>query len=162
MKKGKLAWDPQALATENAARMLPDLARRFLSMGDKAARPKTSQTRLHEFRLEAKTLRYTLEAFVPLYGPTLGRYVTRVRGVQQTLGQLNDCRTAEEILKRHGAASNAAAVEWLRRIERRGLSRRQNFLQLWREEFAPIEKREQWLRYLRSYAGRRGALLESK
>lgn len=46
---------------------------------------------LHEMRIAAKRLRYTLEAFAPLYSGELKKWHTAIREAQDTLGTIHDC-----------------------------------------------------------------------
>lgn len=46
---------------------------------------------LHMMRIEAKRLRYTLEAFVPCFGKPLGDVISTVKELQELLGQGHDC-----------------------------------------------------------------------
>jgi triphosphatase len=69
--------------------------------GDDAAR--------HHLRIEAKKLRYACEAFAGLFGEKqAGRYLRHLKGLQETLGSLNDLVTAEPLLARLGLPSDAA------------------------------------------------------
>jgi CHAD domain-containing protein len=45
----------------------------------------------HAMRIAAKKLRYTMEAYGPLYRLGLGRPIARVRMVQEILGDIHDC-----------------------------------------------------------------------
>jgi len=46
---------------------------------------------LHAMRIAAKWLRYTLEAFSPLYGGELKEWLQAVRAAQDDLGEIHDC-----------------------------------------------------------------------
>ncbi len=46
---------------------------------------------LHEMRVQAKWLRYAMENFAALYPEGLKPYLTIVRQVQETLGEIHDC-----------------------------------------------------------------------
>jgi CHAD domain-containing protein len=46
---------------------------------------------LHEMRIHAKWLRYTLENFGPLYSNELKPYLQAVRKIQENLGDIHDC-----------------------------------------------------------------------
>ena len=45
----------------------------------------------HAMRIAAKKLRYTMEVYAPLYRLGLKKYLTRVKKVQEILGDLHDC-----------------------------------------------------------------------
>lgn len=48
-------------------------------------------TELHEMRIAAKWLRYTMENFAPLYGGELKEWLNPVRDMQEQLGDIHDC-----------------------------------------------------------------------
>jgi CHAD domain-containing protein len=57
-------------------------------------------TELHEMRIRAKWLRYTLENFSALYAGELKEYLQVVRKVQEMLGDIHDCDVWNEVLPR--------------------------------------------------------------
>ena len=54
---------------------------------------------LHEMRIAAKWLRYTMELFAPAYGDELKRTLATVKKFQELLGDLHDSDIRREILK---------------------------------------------------------------
>ena len=62
---------------------------------------------LHEVRKAAKRLRYAAEPMVPVYGKDAGRFATRVKRIQTTLGDHHDLVVARAELR--GLARRAAA-----------------------------------------------------
>lgn len=46
---------------------------------------------LHEMRIAAKRLRYTLEIFAPLYGKRLDKPLKIIKEIQERLGSMHDC-----------------------------------------------------------------------
>ncbi len=48
-------------------------------------------TELHEMRIAAKRLRYTMETFAPLYSSQLKPHLKAVRKIQEMLGDIHDC-----------------------------------------------------------------------
>jgi CHAD domain-containing protein len=48
-------------------------------------------TEHHQMRIAAKKLRYTIEAYTPLYRLGLKKYLVRVKKIQEILGNLHDC-----------------------------------------------------------------------
>lgn len=148
-------WRPESPVTENARRELPRMIRRFLAEGDRVARANTPVEKLHEFRLSAKRLRYTLEAFRKLYGPALGKYLDAVRGVQTVLGELNDCRATRELLARLPAEAGAAELTPF--LNEREQSKREAFRALWPARFGDPAFRRAFLGYPAKYAGRKRA-----
>jgi CHAD domain-containing protein len=147
MKKFAGDWQTTAGAGAEARRVLPALLRHYFRHGDRAVRPKTSDERLHEFRLATKRARYTLELFEPLYGAAVKPHLEGLKKVQQVLGQLNDCQASLHLLKElDGTGEKRLAKEaWLEAIELRRDKKRGEFARLWTEEFSDEAKRESWL-----------------
>jgi CHAD domain-containing protein len=71
----------------------------------------TDLEKLHEFRLAAKHLRYTLEIFGPFSGEGWERKIERIREAQELLGAVNDCVTTSALIKEH--SHDTAAVKRL-------------------------------------------------
>lgn len=71
----------------------------------------TDLEKLHELRLAAKHLRYSLEIFGTFSGPGWEQKIEGIREVQELLGAVNDCLTTSALIKEH--AHNAAAVKRL-------------------------------------------------
>jgi CHAD domain-containing protein len=55
-------------------------------------------TELHEMRIAAKRLRYTMEVFAPLYSEELKEQLQAVRKIQDLLGDIHDCDVWMEFL----------------------------------------------------------------
>ena len=148
MKKSRsVDWNTAVSTGENARRALPRLAREFFALGRAAARPAASPPELHAFRLAAKRFRYTLELFLPLYGPRLAGRVEQVRKLQSLLGDRQDCVVLAERLKRHdGSAAELHAT--LQKLNADGRALEEKFRRYWQGTFdAPGEERA-WMRYL--------------
>jgi putative phosphoesterase len=47
--------------------------------------------KLHEMRIRAKHLRYTMETFSPMYSNELTKEIETMKGFQDTLGEMHDC-----------------------------------------------------------------------
>jgi CHAD domain-containing protein len=87
------------------------LQREYVKASAIAARPETNPEKLHELRLAAKHLRYTLEIFGPLAGAEWEQQIEGIREVQELLGAVNDCVTAISLIKGH--AHDSAALKRL-------------------------------------------------
>jgi CHAD domain-containing protein len=124
--------DSKESVEENARRLLPEMVEDLFRMGQEASRPDTSQQRMHQFRLKTKRVRYTLELFAPVYGKNTKPMLESLKGLQGTLGAINDCATTLEMIRRDRPA--AAAV---RRLAR---EREKEFRMLWQKHFGPREK----------------------
>lgn len=55
---------------------------------------------LHEMRIAAKRLRYTMEIFAPLYGDEFKRLIDTVKSAQEMLGDIHDCDVWADFLPR--------------------------------------------------------------
>lgn len=86
-------------AAENARVLLPKLLEKYFKAGRKAAEGETSPKKLHGFRLATKQFRYSLELFRPVYGPSLERKLSALRGLQSVLGKLSDYHSMRTLLK---------------------------------------------------------------
>jgi CHAD domain-containing protein len=97
-------WDWEQDAAHNARHVLPGLAAGLFTTGDHAAAAGATHNTIHEFRLQTKRFRYTLELFQPLYGAELERGLNALRGLQDKLGLINDCVTTLELVEGHRRA----------------------------------------------------------
>ena len=150
-KKLAISWKETAAAIDNARAVLPPLASEYFRMGSKAAAAGTSEEKLHGFRLATKRFRYTLEMFVPLYGPGLESRLKQVRRVQQVLGELQDCQV---ICQLKPVQEHERLLRWVqRRLERK----KAEFRRLWNSQFAAPAVEQNWVRYLRRNTRERGA-----
>jgi CHAD domain-containing protein len=148
-RKLDIRWNRRKDAVENVRVALPRLVKAYFALGRKIVHGKVSETRLHEFRLATKRFRYTLEMFVPLYGPGLESRLKHVRKIQQALGDVQDCETVRGLdpVKNH-----TKLVAW---IEKRLESKKTGFQKLWDAEFGSREVEKKWADYLQRYARER-------
>jgi CHAD domain-containing protein len=116
-----------------AAIALPRLAQRFFEAGNSAAASRHSGGKLHEFRIQAKKFRYTLELFAPIYGPVITEWIGEIKSVQSTLGKMNDYRSALALAAGFQCSKNLRAS--LKRSERR---KAREFRECWAERFSPV------------------------
>ena len=54
---------------------------------------------LHELRIAAKRLRYTLEMFKGVFGAEGARKIEQVKAIQEVLGELHDCDVRIELIE---------------------------------------------------------------
>ncbi len=141
MKRHRPDWKPLESAQVNARRVLPQLLGDYFTAGRKLDRASRAKD-MHAFRLKTKHLRYTLEAFVSLYGPGLKPRVDRLRPIQNALGELNDCEVLLSELKRRLSAPVRAYVR------QRSNEKHREFLRYWREDFDLPDEEKKWLQYL--------------
>jgi hypothetical protein len=81
--------DPQASVIDNARRVLAVRIAEFYSFEPIVSHPELSEA-LHDMRIAAKRLRYSLELFRPQLGKAGERQIDRVKSVQELLGTLHD------------------------------------------------------------------------
>src|SRR5918999_746293 len=81
--------DPEAPVIENARRVLAVRIAEFYSFEPIVRHPELSEA-LHDMRISAKRLRYTLELFRPQFGKSGERQIDRVKSIQEVLGTLHD------------------------------------------------------------------------
>jgi CHAD domain-containing protein len=154
MKKSRMAWDPRKSEVENARRVLPVLAARFLEKSARAASGSVSPEDLHPFRLRAKRLRYTLELFQSCYGPGLAERLAVLRAMQNFLGDINDCYTTRQLLEQKHARRRPGWRSIAEFLDRRVEERVGEFRKFWGENFAAPGSRRWWVDYLKRFAGR--------
>ena len=83
-----------------ARKHLSKESHKYMAAGRKLVGKPRTPTELHQFRISTKRFRYTLEMFAELYGPGLQVRLGKLRTVQETLGNLNDCVVAAAMLHR--------------------------------------------------------------
>jgi CHAD domain-containing protein len=127
-----------------AGEFLPRMAKEFFTNGDRAAETKASARKLHHFRIAAKKFRYTLELLEPVYGPGLRARLEPIRALQSLLGDVNDCRTARDLI-----AAWQGSQEFDARLRRRQRRKAREFAALWNETLAGPKQARQWIQYLR-------------
>lgn len=94
---------------------MPEVLRLLLDRGATAIQPGNHAEELHQFRLDIKRFRYTLELFVPIYGPEIEPLLERLRRLQSLLGDMNDCVATAEHLRKLRSGLPAELDEYLRR-----------------------------------------------
>ena len=80
---------PDAPVIDNARRILAVRIAEFYSFEPIIPHPELSEA-LHDLRISAKRLRYTLELFRPQFGKAGERQIERVKTIQERLGTLHD------------------------------------------------------------------------
>ena len=129
---------------EIAGSAVPRLAQRFFEAGDSAAASRRSGEKLHDFRIQAKKFRYTLELFAPSYGPAMEEWIGEIKSVQSILGKMNDYRSVLALAFGFKCSKNLKAS--LKRSERR---KAREFRECWAERFSTSVAAE-WTRALRT------------
>jgi CHAD domain-containing protein len=132
-------WKMDQSLQANLSRALPGLAEEFFDSGTAALSAHASYRKLHQFRLQAKRFRYTLELFEPFYGSEMATGAGILKELQDRLGAINDCATSIGILK-HDRRAFAAFGKLLRQ-------RKAVLLAYARSEFAS-QKLDWWKHWL--------------
>jgi CHAD domain-containing protein len=148
-KRSAIVWDRNAVCGETAYDALPRIAAQFFAAGRAAAQPGATPPELHAFRLTAKRFRYTLEVFLPLYGPAFEKRLEQVRKIQSLLGDRQDCAVLIERFKLR-AMSPGPLRETLRRLSEKGIAQEEKFRRYWRETFDAEGAALGWMRYFRT------------
>lgn len=151
-KHSEDSWDANLTAAQNARRRLPVLVSKYFETGRNLMKGKPAPKDLHRFRLATKHLRTTLEIFRPCYGKGMEVRIDHLRGVQNRLGEINDCRTTLALLKPAAKYKNVAA-----RLNKRAAERTAAFHQYWRQTFEPPQQESRWRRYFSSFAREQSA-----
>ncbi|XES77858.1 MAG: YfcE family phosphodiesterase [Candidatus Bathyarchaeia archaeon] len=99
----------------------------------------------HKLRIQAKHLRYTMEAFAPLYPTQLSDEIKTMKAIQDTLGEMHDCdvwiekipdfiaktKTVHSTKSRATSKNEASLLNFLDYIKNQRKSHYNNFVQLW-------------------------------
>lgn len=128
--------------------ILPDELEGFIETGGKLAHHPKSKRALHEFRISAKQLRYSLEPFADLYGPDLDAKIAAVRKVQTILGDLNDRVASRRLFKELGASSQITDA-----FRHAAEEKTELFRTAWQELFGEPGTSREWVRFLARVPG---------
>lgn len=137
---------PSPTAATYAAALLPQLAKEYFEAGHEAAAPAATIESLHEFRKLGKRFRYTLEIFDPCYGEDLQEALQLLRGLQDILGMINDCESAEGIIRKAVRRGQRERVHEL--LYGRKMALVDNFRSHWQETFAAEDECRIWMQML--------------
>ncbi len=148
MSKRHIArWDARTAAAANARRELPRLAAAYFARVRELLADNPPPAKLHAIRLETKRLRYTLELFRPCYGPGLDTRLAALRHIQQLLGEVNDCSTAERWIGQ-AMKPSPLRVRISRFLTARCAAQAQVFHVAWTSGFDALGQELWWTRYL--------------
>jgi CHAD domain-containing protein len=132
-------WKNSKTAAENAAKVFPKLVKRYFKAGRAALDKERSWDELHEFRLESKHFRYSLELFRPVYGEALDERLQMLKKLQQILGDINDAVATSQLLKSH------SAYDQLRKeLDDRAEQKTHKLMEFWRDTFDAPGQLELW------------------
>lgn len=140
-KEIKKDWSEKLLVEHDGDLNLdPDLrtwTKQWFARGRIAAAPGSTHRAMHQFRLETKRFRYTIEILQPLYGTHAAEPVLEgLRELQTCLGDMNDCVSALELLEDYPKPARA--------IRKLLTEREQAFRAVWKEKFG-IRRQTEWI-----------------
>ena len=98
-KRARLEAGPEP-GSQSVPRPPRRLRKNFSIRAQPRSRPSASYQKLHQFRLQAKRFRYTLELFERFYGSEMASGAEILKELQDRLGAINDCATTIAILGR--------------------------------------------------------------
>ena len=147
-KRFQVDWDAAAPAAQNARSKLPPLIVEYFAEGRQLFAADATSAALHRFRIETKHLRYTLEMFGECYGPGLEARLERLRGLQQSLGDLNDCVTTRELLRGRRGLVPAEQRRLNHFLEQRTASLTRKARRYWKRVFDRTGQERWWTAYL--------------
>lgn len=102
-----------------------------LQPADWASAPEES---LHDLRKGVKKLRYALEAFAPVYGRPVARAIERCRGLQESLGAIQDASAFAGLL---AGVRTFAAGQFLATLRARAEREKDLLPAAWKKTFGP-------------------------
>ncbi len=86
------------ISLTSATEKIKLLAGKFYDCGEKASQPGSGIAQLHQARIAAKKLRYTLELFHPAAGPGEVNPLEEFLKLQKLLGQIHDISTVLDLI----------------------------------------------------------------
>lgn len=142
-------WKRKQTLRDNLQRVLPAMAAEYFEAGRAAFAEGSTWTEMHQFRLQTKRFRYTLEIFQAAYGPGLEARIEGLRFVQTELGDINDSVVTAEMLG-DVAGTESTRTELGGKADRRT----EKLRKYWTTQFDGPGQYERWARYLGVYACR--------
>lgn len=139
----------RSTARTHAARTLPRLAADYFREVRVLLSQGPQPRELHQARLATKRFRYTLELFRRCYGTGLETRIAELRGVQQLLGDVNDCMASCDLLS--GAMEKSPERKSVRRfLKEQAAKDAASFRQEWEERFDFPGREAWWKNYLKN------------
>jgi CHAD domain-containing protein len=116
---------------QEARKVTPKVAGKFLERGKKAARTNASLDDLHACRIAARKFRYALELLGPRNNSPLNTWLADIKRVQTMLGDITDFQAARELVASYPVADEFDS--WLKKRQRKATNA---FRKFWEETFA--------------------------
>lgn len=143
--KKRLPWKNGRSAARNATEVLPSLAAAFFAQG-RTLTPQAAPDGLHNFRIQIKRFRDTLELFRPCYDRRLERLLKLLRDMQQMLGEMNDLVTTRRLLADYGLEQSRPHLP--DDLDTHIQEKANQFFSVWKKIFVPVTKEHHWVDYL--------------
>jgi CHAD domain-containing protein len=103
---------PAGAVEDVANEMTPRLVRRFCALGERAAAGTDQMEQLHQLRIAAKKVRYTLELFAPPHESVIQERLRQLKKLQDLLGEIHDLETVRDmVLKEDSGPKLCAELE---------------------------------------------------
>lgn len=128
-------------------RALPRMAKRFFRRARPATREEASAADLHQLRLAAKKLRYTMELVIPPEGAGANRPLQQIVALQKLLGTINDCQTVRCMIDGEPGAGPCAAA-----LKRKQRKKTEEFRRYWVANWPDVASAARWMEGLRRMA----------
>jgi hypothetical protein len=142
-----LLWQESRPAAECARQVLPKLAADFFHEGRRIVSAAPSIQDLHELRLALKRFRYALELFRPCYGSGLEQRLEALKGLQDHLGDMNDCEVVAKLVESTLPEADDVGT-FLQFLKARGEQEQESVLLQWRDVFDAPGQEDWWVEYL--------------
>ena len=107
----------RALIEATARKTLPAMAAEFFELGNRAGHTKASPKELQRFFNASGKFRYSLELFAPLYAPSLGPALEKIKTTQRMFGDIHDCETVRTMIADY--KGSAGIIAWLSKRQRK-------------------------------------------
>lgn len=133
----KWHWDEEKPLLDEVRIGLSAAIERYFDAGDEAFRKKIPWNQLHQFRLQSKRFRYTLELFREFYGRPLESRIKELKKIQTYLGDINDLVATRALLKGHAA--------FKKQLREQADEQMKDLRAYWKETFSAQGHREAWL-----------------
>jgi CHAD domain-containing protein len=148
----KKLWKLPLDVNANVRRTLPKIARAYFKTGDHMFSKDRDWDELHDFRIETKRFRYTLELFSSHYGPGFKDRLEELKQLQDFLGSANDFIVAAGLLKTVDG-TDALRAE----LHDKAGAKLKRARSWWRANMGTDAAQQRWVSYLQRPAARGSA-----
>lgn len=144
---------PQFVTIEDiGSQAVPRLAKRFVALARHGAGQNQQLDQLHQLRIVAKKIRYTLEPFAQLLEPALQGRIEQLKRMQDFLGELNDIEIVYSMVLQEDLSPRLCAALVKRRDRKIA-----EFSSFWQTEFPADQGLTHWKKDLTRFLAKRSA-----